>query len=268
MKNHILIDLLNQKHKLYFVNALRQIWSNNKYSYLKSPRPNNGLLLVIDGCIEYKFCNGSFKAVKGDLVFLPQNSYYEAYFHSNNQAVISLLINFTHNENEEFFDSIKTPMLIFGNADSKFGLLFDDAISAHNAGDDSYYLANSYFFMLLHNIQQSLKNQIYGKEYEIIQKAKELLGSSNKISIKEIAAECLTNESNLRRIFKRQVGVSPNNYRLDVKIKSAKRMLISTDMSIKEIAYGLGFFDEAYFHKTFSKKVGMTPKEFRIHNES
>lgn len=268
MDHYLLIDLLNKKYKIHFVNALRQIWSSNKYSYSKSPRPNNGLLLVTEGRIEYRFADKSFIANKGDIVFLPEKSYYEVYFDTDNHKVISLLVNFEIDESDSFLAYVNVPKLILNNVDRKFNMLFSNTISAYNSAENGYFLEKSYFYMLLYNIRCSLKSKAFGKEYEIVHKATELLESEKKISVREIAAECFTNESNLRRIFKRYMGTSPNDYRIKIKIESAKQMLISTDLSIKEISCTLGFYDEAYFHKIFCKRVGVTPKHYRLNNNN
>ncbi|KQO22820.1 hypothetical protein ASF10_10695 [Flavobacterium sp. Leaf82] len=46
-------------------------------------------------------------------------------------------------------------------------------------------------------------------------------------------------------------------------ILEAKRLLTSTDLSIKEIAYQLGFNDNGYFTKVFKKYAGKTPGDFK-----
>ncbi|MEI9810750.1 MAG: helix-turn-helix domain-containing protein [Bacteroidota bacterium] len=43
----------------------------------------------------------------------------------------------------------------------------------------------------------------------------------------------------------------------------AKRLLIYTSMSIKEIAYSMGYDDPAYFNRLFTNKNGCTPAAFR-----
>ncbi|MBZ4034931.1 AraC family transcriptional regulator [Flavobacterium sp. 17A] len=46
-------------------------------------------------------------------------------------------------------------------------------------------------------------------------------------------------------------------------ILEAKRLLTSSDLSIKEIAYQLGFSDNTYFTKVFKKYTGKTPGDFK-----
>ncbi|MFT4535352.1 MAG: AraC-like DNA-binding protein, partial [Saprospiraceae bacterium] len=43
----------------------------------------------------------------------------------------------------------------------------------------------------------------------------------------------------------------------------AKKLLLSTDHNISEIAYSVGFNDPAYFSRTFSKEFNLSPSKFR-----
>lgn len=47
------------------------------------------------------------------------------------------------------------------------------------------------------------------------------------------------------------------------KLTEAKNLLMHSDKTIAEIAYELGYNENAYFTKVFKKKAGMTPSEFR-----
>jgi AraC-like DNA-binding protein len=50
----------------------------------------------------------------------------------------------------------------------------------------------------------------------------------------------------------------------DKLILEAKKLLVNSSMSIKEILYSLNFKDPAYFNKFFKNKAGETPSQFRI----
>jgi AraC-like DNA-binding protein len=47
------------------------------------------------------------------------------------------------------------------------------------------------------------------------------------------------------------------------KLLEAKNLLISTDKTIAEIGFELGFNEKTYFTRVFKKKAGMTPSDFR-----
>lgn len=58
-------------------------------------------------------------------------------------------------------------------------------------------------------------------------------------------------------------GVSAGRYIRNEIVLRAKRQLVHTGRSIREIAYDLGFDDFAYFSRLFSSVAGMSPSEFR-----
>jgi AraC family transcriptional regulator of arabinose operon len=68
---------------------------------------------------------------------------------------------------------------------------------------------------------------------------------------------------NFRKLFKRQTGMSPNTYINEHKINMAKSMLLSSGLSIKEIAHSLNFADQFVFSKLFKKYTGKSPKAFK-----
>ncbi|MFD2554965.1 helix-turn-helix domain-containing protein [Sphingobacterium tabacisoli] len=67
----------------------------------------------------------------------------------------------------------------------------------------------------------------------------------------------------LNILSKRTLDVSASSLIQDRLVLEAKRLLKSSELSMKDIVYSLGFYDHANFAKFFKKKTGMTPSEFR-----
>ncbi len=86
---------------------------------------------------------------------------------------------------------------------------------------------------------------------------------SEHFSLAELALGYHISESQLSHIFKRVTGYAPIEYLMSCRLSAAKNLLSTTDKSIKEIIDLCGFSDESNFSRTFKKKVGMTPTEFR-----
>ena len=57
--------------------------------------------------------------------------------------------------------------------------------------------------------------------------------------------------------------MSPNQYHLDLRLTKAKELLISTNLTINQIAGQTGFDSLFYFSRVFKKKNNMSPKGFR-----
>lgn len=67
----------------------------------------------------------------------------------------------------------------------------------------------------------------------------------------------------LSRLFREALGVTPIEYMVRLRIERALEMLTTTDASISEIAYSLGYSDGNYFTRQFRSVTGRTPREAR-----
>lgn len=90
--------------------------------------------------------------------------------------------------------------------------------------------------------------------------------TGEEIDLNALAEKHNVSYSFFRKMFKKYTGVSPGQYHLQLRITRAKEMLASTDKSIKEISYELGFQSIFYFSNIFKKKEGVTPSHFRNKN--
>ena len=63
--------------------------------------------------------------------------------------------------------------------------------------------------------------------------------------------------------FKRVFNISPKQYILNKRLTESQRLLLETDMSVKEIAYAVGFDNENYFSEFFTARVGVSALKFR-----
>lgn len=87
--------------------------------------------------------------------------------------------------------------------------------------------------------------------------------AGTEINLEELAREHNVGYSYFRQMFKKYTGVSPGQYHLQLKLIRARELLVSTDKSIKEISYELGFQSIFYFSNLFKKKEGLNPSDFR-----
>ena len=83
------------------------------------------------------------------------------------------------------------------------------------------------------------------------------------ISLDDLSDEMHMSKSNIIRVFKREFGITPYTYLLDLKIEASKILLESTKMTVKEIADRVGIYDSHYFSNLFYKHIGVRPRDFR-----
>lgn len=83
-------------------------------------------------------------------------------------------------------------------------------------------------------------------------------------SNKELAKRCNLSVKTIETRFKKAFNTSIHQYTLEFKINEAISYLKNfPEMSIKEIAYNLGFYDEYHFSKQFKKFTGTSPSEYK-----
>ncbi|MDF2552233.1 MAG: AraC family transcriptional regulator [Chryseobacterium sp.] len=83
-----------------------------------------------------------------------------------------------------------------------------------------------------------------------------------KLSIDSIAKLAYVSKSNFFKMFKDELGTSPNDFILQERINRAKELL-ALNNSIKETAFQTGFSDTNYFTRVFKQLVGVTPKSYQ-----
>ena len=69
--------------------------------------------------------------------------------------------------------------------------------------------------------------------------------------------------SQFSRSFQKAVGVSPHRYVVQCRVRRARELLATTQLSLTEIALILGFADHSHFSRRFHEFTGVPPREFR-----
>ncbi|MBQ5927238.1 MAG: helix-turn-helix domain-containing protein [Clostridia bacterium] len=255
------ITLLDQAENFRFSSAVQQVWSHKRFSYRTTPRPDHGLMLLIQGRIDFLFDGKRLSAKAGDLVFLPQNAYYEAEFHLEKGRVCDILVNF----HADGFKSMKTPALLTQNAPHEWVKSFESLSLAHLERESKFKL-NAYLYRLLTQIHEEIIKQKTPVSESVLQTAERLLCSDENTPISQIAKACGLSESGFRKAFTEKFAISPVQYRQRHKIRKASYLMQTSAVSVKEIAYALNFYDESHFCRVFLKWTGKTPKQYLSEN--
>ena len=85
----------------------------------------------------------------------------------------------------------------------------------------------------------------------------------DKITMDKLAAHLGLGRARMFEIFKKETGMSPNDYLQRHRIECCKGLLSTTDRTITDIALENGFGSSQYFSRVFRKYCGMTPISFR-----
>ena len=83
-------------------------------------------------------------------------------------------------------------------------------------------------------------------------------------SIQSLSERVYVQPMYLIRAFKEKRGLTIGEYQLKVKIKNSVSLLLNTSLSISDISYLNGFYDDAHFIRTFKSVYNTSPHQFRL----
>ena len=117
-------------------------------------------------------------------------------------------------------------------------------------------MVKSVFYRILDGMAQS------GIETALSAKIKRIINSEPSASEADIAKSCSVSVSTLQRTFKYAYGKTVSEYKNDIRMAKAKKLLLLGMYSVEETAIMLNFCDSAYFSRCFKKHTGLSPKKF------
>ncbi|GMK38666.1 hypothetical protein PCCS19_17200 [Paenibacillus sp. CCS19] len=86
---------------------------------------------------------------------------------------------------------------------------------------------------------------------------------SRDITLKEVANRFAYSPNYFGVLFRAQVGVSFNDFLVNLRMTRAKEMLQTKRFKIYEVAGLVGYKSLTYFTRTFKKAYGMTPGDYK-----
>ena len=155
---------------------------------------------------------------------------------------------------------MQSPVFPFFDFDGLFDGILD---CAKNKKDEK--CASELTFKLLNSLYFGAKERA---ENPIVFKAKEYVKNNlyADLSVDELARRAGLSRPYFTEVFAREAGISPARFIAQERIKRAKELLFTTDMSVSKIALAVGYEDTASFIRLFKKYEGKTPLAIRRGN--
>lgn len=86
---------------------------------------------------------------------------------------------------------------------------------------------------------------------------------SEDVSLHILSEEFHLNSQYISQLFKNEIGVNFLTYLTNIRMEHAKKLLLSTSLSIAEVSEQSGYGDYRVFTKVFKKSEGITPSQYR-----
>jgi transcriptional regulator GlxA family with amidase domain len=86
---------------------------------------------------------------------------------------------------------------------------------------------------------------------------------ASRLSVDDLANRMAMSVRNFERVFTREVGTTPSQYVLQMRVEAARRELERTDRSLKQVAAAAGFGSVDVMRRAFVRLLGITPRGYR-----
>ena len=269
MKDYKIIKL----HELYYLDfdisdsfAMRQKWKLNALFNRSEPRRRTGII-YLNSCVGiYTDQSGNkFIAPEKSIVCLPESSIYTCLNFDCAETINDAIM-------VEFNITIGNTAVTLGNKpfiinDVNIPIaaeLFNETVQSYESSlPSSLEIKSSIYRLLSHICKERVQKR--QKRFQPINTGIELIESNplSDISIEEIAHSCNVSPCYFRRLFKEYSGKSPLEYRINLKLNMAKRMLENGESTLEYISEALNFESTSYFCRIFKKKFGITPGQYQ-----
>ena len=225
----------------------------NKYG--KHSHPYGEIKLLVDGCTKELVGDKWYHINENDVVIIPPNLVHEGYAVSNGfsdwfiaaDAPELTEICIVHDKNHAIKELMAQLILITTLKEpgyERISSLIGETICAYIRHYNSAVPSNP--------AVHALKNEMY---MHIDDCTFELSSAIEKTGYCPV---------HLRRLFKKETGISPHAYLTNLRLQRAKELLIHENYSgIADVAAYCGFADSYYFSSCFHKHVGVPPLQYR-----
>lgn len=87
---------------------------------------------------------------------------------------------------------------------------------------------------------------------------------TEEIRLDTLSQKACMSKATFYRSFKREFGISPQEYIIGERIRKAKQLLQQPNTTVKSVCFECGFSDVNYFIRLFKNIEGITPKQFQL----
>lgn len=91
---------------------------------------------------------------------------------------------------------------------------------------------------------------------------------AKQLTLDELAAHANVSKYHFTRLFKSKVGRTPHSFLTEIRLDTARRMLVTTALPIAEVGLACGYRSASHLSAAFAARFGVAPTTFRIRHKS
>lgn len=167
-------------------------------------------------------------------------------------------------------DLIQTVSVYLYNKGIQVGQLFSDTVSVtieNKAAETVTDMLRWTAYVLTRTIDAVDESE---RNESVVEKMKKFIRDhyAENITLTEIGAHVFLTPDYVAKIFRKETGGSLKQYLSDYRIEQAKKLLMSADKQIGDVAQQVGFDSFSYFSTVFKQTTGLTPRDFHLNSKN
>jgi len=220
----------------------------------------NGFLLIDDGECKYEWDGGAAELKKGSMIYLPTGC--RKVVKVTKQPFSFYRISFIMKEcgsgEEIIFD--ENPNLFAENM-SKTTFEICENLLKSTLSENNTFISMSHLCSLFEKIKKAHKPEVDERVAKIINYIEN--NYTENFDAETLSDICFLSRAQMFRLFKKETGDTPIDYRNRLRIKKAQQLIQSGECTIREISDMLGFENVYYFSRIFAKYTGISPGKYK-----
>ncbi len=223
-------------------------------------RKRSAFMCVTDGSFFYQFDGGELTLATGDILYLPEGAHYRYTLNEGLTECLQIEVEISVDGQRTAFSD--HPVKLSKNISQMREMLETLENGAGELEKNAAVFALLGCLLRNEDSSSSVSSRILPAVRHIDIHYKEPLRMA------DMAALCHLSQSQMRRLFRSELGMSPIEYKNHRRMDAACNMLRYTYNRISEIADTLGFDNVYIFSRVFRKYMGVSPTQYRNFGES
>lgn len=224
-----------------------------------SGRRFHGFIIKLKGATEYAAGAKHWLLEAGQILFVPQGSSYQI---RQVEPGYSCVVNFTCPVDLPMGKLPLPPKMDIAHAAEKL---------LHSYQKGSIYGSLSCLYSILEKTETA-DRYVSLREKQLLEPVMAYLQAhltEPELDVGSLAALAGVSQVYLRRVFKKQQGLSPAGFVLHRRLQLAQQLLLSGEqLTMAQVAAMCGFRDPLYFSRVFKRQLGLSPTEYRTYHKN
>ncbi len=268
---------------------------SNMYYYIRANGKNNipiersvidfyHLMIVLKGDFTFIINGQEIQVSEGDALLLPPGTDRERLFHKefsdhvvfnfslkkeNNLASHILFKNAVNPYIRKLLDSY--PCKFYNDFSHNYNFYINKSLIIDNSRElaKTKAILHNHLNTILITLFDSLNPQTQNKYVNSILKYIND-NITNPLSLTDVCQSVHLSKEYVARVFKKEMGITVTDYIIQQKLDLAKNMLLSNEISLRNISEKVGYQDYNYFSRLFKKHYGISPLKMKkqLHNNN